>query len=107
MLNTIAEANTRADAANAALLEQTRTANPAIPPDLITGATAEEIAASVTAGQATVDQVIAANTPDAKTRPPGDGAGAPPRGDRVPPSNLRGISRIADALSHPGPGMTE
>lgn len=94
-----AAATARAEASTAALIDSTRAANPTIPPDLITGTTAEEVAASVTAGQATVEAVIAANPPDALTRPPGDGGAAPPR-TLEPPADMRGSARIAWALKN-------
>lgn len=91
-----ATANTRADTATAAYLTACRSANPAIPDDLITGDTIEAIDASITAGQATVDQVIAAN---AKQPPPGNNAGAPPR-SQEPPGDLRGSGLISWALEN-------
>ncbi len=88
-----------------ALLQATRTANPAIPADLITGSTPAEITASVTAGQATVEQVLEAN----KTTTQPGGGGAPPRptGPEQPPEGLSAVARMSWALSHPGPGSTE
>ncbi len=101
-LDTQATAN---EATVAALLQSTRDANPNIPADLISGANADEIAASVTAGKATVAAVVAANPP-AK---PGGGPGAPPRdlAPPGPPEGATGLQRIAWALNHPGPGSTQ
>jgi hypothetical protein len=101
-------AGERADAATAALLDQTRNANPTIPPALITGDDPEAITASVQVAQATVAQVQELNPPEDKTKPPPRGnAGTPPRGQDQPPEGARGIARISHALSHPGPGNTE
>jgi hypothetical protein len=96
-----------------ALLETTRTANPTIPPDLIAGDTPAAIAASVTSAQATVAQVLAANTsstpapgaappaspPVAAAAPAPVPAGAPPRSDpNEPPAGVTGVARIQHAL---------
>jgi len=97
--------------ATGALLDASRAANPTIPAELITGETPDDIAASIERGKGIVEQVTTANAgndaDDEKPKTPGSQAGAPARGDPQPPERARGISRIAFALRHPGPGMTE
>jgi hypothetical protein len=93
-------------AATTALLDTTRAANPAIPADLIAGDNPADIAASVERGRALVEQVRAAN-PVTGT-PTNIPTGSPPRTPtNDPPPGVKGIARIAHALTHPGPGSTE
>jgi hypothetical protein len=100
-------AGQRAQDATAALLQTTREANPNIPGDLINGEDPATIAASVEGARAIVARVSELNptAPAGGERPPG-GAGSPPRTAEVP-AGLRGLNRIAYALSNPGPGNTE
>ncbi len=88
----------------AALLESTRAANPTIPADLISGDSVESIAASVTAGKATVDAVVKAQPAPVQA----GGGGSPPRpvGPDGPPEGSTGLQKIAWALNHPGAGST-
>lgn len=91
----------------AALLQTTRDANPGIPPDLIAGDNAVDIANSVAAGQRSVAAILELNKTPAQ--PAAAAAGAPPRpaGPAGPPDGARGLSKIAWALNNPGPGNTE
>lgn len=94
---------------NAALLHVTRAAHPDIPADLITGGNAADIAASVDRGQVIADQARA-SAADNDGQPPKTTvpAGSPPRTKTTDaPDRVRGTSRIAYALTHPGPGSTE
>ena len=90
-----------------ALLATTRQANPTVPPDLISGATPEEITASATRAQATVKAVLEANqaaagaaatAPGAAATAPAAGAGAPTRSPAQIPEGLRGAARIRFGL---------
>ena len=103
-----AQAQAAADL-RAALLE----ANPDLPGELVGGATAAELRASVENARGIVEAVRERALDDVRQlaaarsmgfRPP------PPAGDRTPagpPEGTRGIARIAFALSNPGPGATE
>ncbi len=100
----LAAAQETATTASVALLEQTRTANPTIPPALISGDTPSAIAESLTSAHATVAAVIDANKTEEGPKVP---AGAPARKPaNEPPEGVRGIALIAHALNNPGPGST-
>ena len=95
-------------------LETTRaalqTANPDLPAATFAADNFEALNASVTNARAIADHVrtqIETANPTAKpgVTPPA-GAGVQRAALQVP-ENLRGVARIAFALAHPGPGMTE
>lgn len=103
----LAETNERLAAVQAgaatahnALIETTRAANPTIPPELITGDNAEQIAASVAKGADIVAKVQEANKPPETKQPPAANAGAPPRDANADaaPEGVRGLARITHAL---------
>ena len=94
-------------------LETTRqalqTANPGLPESAFTGDTFEALNANIRQAQAVEahvrDQITADPQNKDKTQfhPMGGGVTRTPQ----MPANLRGITKIAHALNHPGPGMTE
>jgi len=94
-----------------ALLE----ANPDLPPELVSGATAAELRSSIESARLVVQGVrerafgdltaLAAAKPQPMGfRPPGQRTEREPE---EPPEKTRGVARIAWALRHPGPGRTE
>jgi hypothetical protein len=108
------ETQQRLQAATEATLEQARAANPTIPAVLITGATADEIAASILTAQTIVTEAVTLNpptpsTPDAAvTSPPSapaapvvptNQATSPPRAPAPPPEGTRGFDRISAGIA--------
>lgn len=86
--------------AHAALIESTRAANPTIPPELIAGDNAQQIAASVQQGADIVAKVKEADKPAETKKPPAANAGAPPRDANTgrAPDDVTGLARIQHAL---------
>lgn len=87
-----------------------RAANPDLPDAAFTGADLAAVQTTVTIARAAADHVrqqleAARNGKLPNPLPTPTGAGTERKLEI--PANVRGIGRIAFALSHPGPGMTE